>query len=63
MTNITRNYCLTAKAVDQIVRAMELADALQDCVDIYMKEIAGEDTLPTRMMARCILAQRLGDGL
>lgn len=54
-------YNLTDDATDQIMRAMELADALHDCVDVYMQEIAEEDSLPTRMLARRLLAQRLGD--
>lgn len=56
------DYTLTAAATTQIDRAMELADALQDCIDVYMQEIAGEDSIPVRMMARSILAERLGDG-
>lgn len=57
-----RDYCLTTEAVEQISRAMELADALEDCIDVYMQEIAEDDPLGVRMMARNILAQRLGDG-
>lgn len=53
-------YNLTDNATDQIMRAMELADALEDCIDVYMQEIANEDTQATRMMARSILADRLG---
>lgn len=53
-------YNLTDGATDQIMRAMELADALEDCIDVYMQEIANEDTQATRMMARSILADRLG---
>lgn len=55
-----RSYNLTDNATDQIMRAMELADALEDCIDVYMQEIANEDTQATRMMARSILADRLG---
>ena len=56
------DYTLTAAATTQIDRAIELADALQDCIDVYMQEIASEDSISVRMMARSILAQRLGDG-
>ena len=54
-----RNYTAATTKVD---RAMELADELMDCLDIYMQEIASEDSISVRMMARSILAQRLGDG-
>ena len=54
------NYSLSPAAISQIDRAMELADALEDCIDVYMQEIANEDTQATRMMARSILADRLG---
>ena len=57
-----RNYALSHAAAEQIDRAMELADELMDCLDIYMQEIASEDSISVRMMARSILAQRLGDG-
>lgn len=49
-------------ATTKVERAMELADELMDCLDIYMQEIASEDSISVRMMARSILAQRLGDG-
>lgn len=52
---------MTPAATAQIDRAMELADELMDCLDIYMQEIAGEDSIPVRMMARSILAERLCD--
>lgn len=52
---------LTQRAAEQISRAMELADALEDCVDVYMQEIAEEDSQGVRMMACHILGQRLGD--
>lgn len=54
-----RNY---TAATTKVERAMELADELMDCLDIYMQEIASEDSISVRMMARSILAQRLGDG-
>lgn len=54
-----RNYTAATTKVD---RAMELADELMDCLDIYMQEIASEDSVSVRMMARSIIAQRLGDG-
>lgn len=53
-----RNY---TAATTKVERAMELADELMDCLDIYMQEIASEDSISVRMMARNILAQRLGD--
>ena len=54
-----RNY---TAATTKVERAMELADELMDCLDIYMQEIASEDSISVRKMARSILAQRLGDG-
>lgn len=56
---MNRDYTAATTKVD---RAMELADELMDCLDIYMQEIASEDSISVRMMARSILAQRLGDG-
>lgn len=56
-----RDWCLTGEAVNQIARAMELADALEDCIDIYMQEIAEDDPLAVQLLARGILAQRLSD--
>ena len=56
-----RDWCLTSEAVGQIARAMELADALEDCIDIYMQEIAEDDSLTVQLLARGILAQRLSD--
>ncbi|MBR3795732.1 MAG: hypothetical protein IKK34_06855 [Clostridia bacterium] len=56
-----RDWCLTSEAVNQIARAMELADALEDCIDIYMQEIAEDDPLSVQLLARGILAQRLSD--
>lgn len=59
MTHKTR---MTPAATTKVERAMELADELMDCLDIYMQEIASEDSISVRTMARSILAQRLGDG-
>lgn len=56
------DYTMTPAATTKVERAMELADELMDCLDIYMQEIASEDSISVRMMARSILAQRLGDG-
>ena len=54
---MNRDYTAATTKVD---RAMELADELMDCLDIYMQEIASEDSISVRMMARSILAERLG---
>lgn len=55
------DYTLTPAATTKVERATELADELMDCIDIYMQEIASEDSISVRMMARSILAERLCD--
>ena len=44
---------------EQMSRAEALAEILQDCVDLYMREIAEDEPVEVQRRARVILAMRM----
>lgn len=44
---------------DRIERATMLAEVLEDCVNLYMEEIADDEPRETRQLARQMLARKL----
>lgn len=59
MENAFYPYPIDPAADEQMARARVLAEVLEDCVDLYMREIAEDEPEDVQRRARIILAMKL----